>query len=326
MVNKILEEKYTWEELANIVADRIEKEEFIETKKWDRNKFIAWFMIREKIGLRFDYKLIARAYCIWKDLRDQKDHFTVVVGGEGLGKTTLLNQLSAWVAPGMSINDIVFDMSQYVVKLQEVSKAYYKNKKDKKDISLNIDEGGLSLFSREALSTSNRVLAKTFFVQRFLNVHVGICIPHYWSLDSLIRNHRINTLIVIKARGYYKCFVGKGIKILNKLGVKDKEKGLIAIPIPYGYFWEGTFRKDFPNSIDGDEYEKYKFKHIQNFLEEAKLEASTVKMIKVGQLEREFGIKRDTLIREINTGKIEGRKIGNQWFITKKAYERLIMA
>jgi len=217
-------------------------------------------------------------------------------------------------------------MSNYIKKLQEVGKNYKKNKKSKETKSIIIDEGGISLFSRESLSLSNRILAKTFMVQRFLNVHVGICIPHYWSLDSLIRNHRINTLIVIRKRGKYKAYVGKGIKLLNKLGGKDKEKSLMAIPIPYGFFWDGDFHKDFPETINVKHYEKHKFKHIISFLDDAKMEADTVKMIKVARLEQEFGIKKDTIVAEINAGNIEGRKIGNQWFITKKAYEKLIMA
>ncbi len=48
-------------------------------------------------------------------------------------------------------------------------------------------------------------------------------------------------------------------------------------------------------------------------------------MIKVSQLEKDFGIDRRTIISQINLGHIEGRKIGEQWFITKRAYEKLIM-
>ncbi len=321
-----LDEVNTWSELAEIIADRIEQNKFILSNQWNRKDFIAWFLEREGVGLRFDWRLVARAYIIWKDLRNEKDHFTVIVGKEGDGKTTLDLQLLSLVSPNMALGDVIFDMQHYISKLQWISKDYKKNKKNKIDQSVALDEGGISLFSRESLTLSNKLLAKTFMVQRFLNIHVGICIPHYWSLDKLIRSHRINTLIIIKKRGYYKCIVGKGIKKLNQIGGKDKDKELIAIPIPYGFFWEGNFRKEFPKNIDFKEYEKHKFTHIKSFLEDAKIEASTVKMIKVGRLELEFGIKRDTIIKQIVDGKIEGRKIGNQWFITNKAYEKLIMA
>lgn len=319
-----LENKYSWEEIGELFADRIEQSKFIEPFK--RNEFIEWFKEREKIGICFDWRLVARAYIIWQHLKKEGDHFTVIVGTEGSGKTTLATQLCAWVAPKMILEDLVFDMSHYIRKLQQVANNYKKNKAQGISRSILIDEGGISLFSREALTTSNKVLAKTFMVQRFLNVHVGICIPHFWSLDKLIREHRINSLIIVKERGYYKCITGKGIKILNKYGTKDKIKPLIAQPIPYGFFWDGTFNKEFPKTIDKEEYEKHKFKHIQNFLEDAKLEADTVKMIKVARLEREFGLKRDVIVNQIKEGKIQGRQIGTQWFITRKAYEKLIMA
>lgn len=321
----ILENEYSWEEIGELFADRIEKTEFISKDRWKRHEFLEWFKIREKIGVRFDWRLVARAYTIWQNMQNEHDHFTVVVGKEGFGKSTLAIQFSAWIAPNTDIDDILFNMPNYVKKLQDISKDFKKNKKEKNDKSLLIDEGGISLFSREALSRSNKVLAKTFMVQRFLTVHVGICIPYYWILDKLIRKHRIDTLIILKSRGKYKAVVGKGIKIINKLGAKDEDKPLIALPIPYGLFWEGHFSKKFPKTISKIKYENHKFKHIRQFLDDAKLEADTVKMIKVSQLERDFGIKRDTIIAEIHNGKIEGRKIGNQWFITKKAYEKLVM-
>lgn len=321
---KRLEDNYSWKELGELIAKKIQDTHFL--KNLNKKDFLSWFMEREKVGFKFDWRLIARAYVIWKDLRDKKDHFTVVVGKEGSGKTTISTQLSAWVAPNMDLNDIVFDMQQYINKLQDTTRHYKKNKINKNDRSIEIDEGGINLFSRESMSTSNRVLAKTFMVQRFLNVHVSINIPHYWSLDSLIRNHRINTLIIVKKRGRYECVVGKGIKILNKLGKKDKDRELWQIPIPYGYFWEGEFRKGFPNTISERKYDNHKFKHIKSFLEDAKIEAESIKMVKIGIIEKEFGLHRDTIIKEIRNNNIEGRKIGNNWFITKKAYDKLIMA
>ena len=318
--------KYSWKELAELTATRLEKELAPkDMKKWNREHFIEWFMVREKVGYTIDWRLIGRAYMIWQQLQKESDHFTVIVGREGVGKTTLGANLSSWVAPRMNLDDVCFNMYGYVGRLQKAAKNYKKNKFEGISRSIMIDEGGIDLFSREALSKSNKILGKTFMVQRFLNVHVCINIPNWWMLDSLVRDHRVNTLIVIKERGKYECIVGKGIKILNKLGKKDKDKELWAIPIPYGLFWEGNFNKDFPSTIDTKDYDKHKFKHIQSFLEDARLEASTVKMVKVGILEKELGVKRDTIIAQIHSGDIEGRKIGNQWFITKKAYEKLMM-
>ena len=319
MANTKLEDKYSWEELGEIVYNRICESKFL--TKINKNDFLKWFDEREKVGWRFDWRLVARAYAISQQLNNQGDHFTVIVGGEGSGKSTLGEQFCSWIAPDMEIKDVVFDIGVYIRRLRDIAKEY---KKVKKNRSLQIDEGGISLFSREALSTSNRVLAKTFMAQRFLNVHVSICIPHYWSLDPLIRNHRINTLIIIKKRGKYKVISGKGIKIFNKVGTKDKTRSLLTIAVPYGYFFEGDFRKDFTDNISNEEYEDHKFNHIKGFLDDAQTEASTLKMIKLNKVENELGLARQTLINYINNGTIEGKKIGSQWFITQKAYEKLL--
>jgi len=321
-----LEDRYSWEDLGILIADRIEAAEFVAKKNWSRHEFLKWFKIREKVGLRVDWRMVAREYVIWRTLRRGHDHFTVVIGTEGSGKSTFGVQHGAMIAPAMDLKDIVFDMPHYVRKLKEIAKHYKKFKKKFDDRSIGIDEGGISLFSREALSKSNKILAKTFMVQRFLNVSVTICVPHFWSLDTLIRNHRINTLIIIKRRGEYKCIVGKGIKIMNKIGSKNKEKDIMAIPIPYQYFWEGTFRKAFPKTIDYKEYEKHKFKHIQSFLDDAELDAKQQEMISLKRIEKEIGVSEEDMKLGIKNGTIEGRRIGTKWFITKKAYKNLFKA
>jgi hypothetical protein len=256
--------EYTWEELANMVGDKIEQSKMLQD--FNKKRFKQWFMLREKVGLRFDWKLISRAYHICQQLDKHNDHFTIIVGDEGTGKTTMAAQFCSWVSPNMNIDDFCYNMPDYVDKLKRIAVDYQKNKLDKNDKSINIDEGGIDLFSREAMRTSNRVLAKTFMVQRFLNVHVTICIPSYWNLDSMVRDHRIKTLIIIPRRSDYKCVVGQGIKIINKTGSKDKTKPLMTLPIPYGMFWEGHFRKNFPDTISFEEYEN-KFIEIEQELE-----------------------------------------------------------
>ena len=321
-----LEDQYSWKELSVLIADRIEKTRFITAKTWNRQRFIDWFMQREKIGLVFDWRMVARCYTVWKLLQDEADSFTVITSREGMGKSSLGIQMCAFISPNMNMDDIVFDMPDYINKLKGITKDYKQNKIDKNDKSIQIDEGGLSLFSRESMSASNKILAKSFFVQRFLNVHVCICIPFYWSIDGLIRNHRINTLIIIKERGKYKAVTGRGIKILNKLGEKDKSKNLWSIPIPYGMFWEGHFRKDFPNTIAKEEYEQHKFKHIQKFLDTTSDDIDSTKMMKLSKVAKDLSIGNQTLIRMIKDKRIKGKKIGTNWFITRKEYDRLSMA
>ncbi len=199
-----------------------------------------------------------------------------------------------------------------------------EGKKKRKNSCIVIDEGGISLFSRESLSKGNKMLAKTFMIQRFLCVCTIICIPYYWNLDKLVRQHRVNTLITVKKRGYYFTVVGKGISILNKLGMKSPDKNLWAIPIPYGLFWEGVFRKPFPNTLDEGKYNKRKLNYINDFLIEAKTDAKAMNMIKIDKLEKEYDIPQSEMIKSIKNGEIDGKKIGNSYFITKKEWQKIM--
>src|SRR3990167_8531161 len=94
-------------------------------------------------------------------------------------------------------------------------------KKEKK--CLQMDEGGMDLFAREAMRSSNVWLNKTFFAQRFLNVHTTICIPNFYMLDSGVREHRVKTLILVLHRGMYKVIVGEGIRMAND-GIHEYRK------------------------------------------------------------------------------------------------------
>lgn len=322
--NSVLQRNNTWTELAERFATKIEQSQILST--FDKQKFKDWFMEREQVGILFDYKLMARTYAIWKELANESDHFIVVVGKEGLGKTTLSLQVSSWINPTMDIDDIAFDMEQYVTTLKGISKEHRKNKATKHFRTITLDEGGISLFSRESMSRSNVVLAKTFMVQRYLNVGVTICIPYYWALDSMIRDHRIKTLIIIKERGKYKCVTGAGIRRLNLTGSKNRDRELQAIQLPYGTFWDGDFSKSFPGNIKEEDYDKHKHKHINRFLDDAELEATTFKMVKATKIAKEIGIDIRTLVNQIQNGEIEGRRIGDRWFVTEKAYKKIMMA
>lgn len=320
-----LEDKYSWPELGNLVADRIVLKQFLDVKTFKREKFLSWFAEREKIGMVFDWRLVARCYVICDQLQKKNDHFTVIVGGEGKGKSTLAQQMAAWINPELTLDSTVFNLKDYLKQLTLATEIRAKEGITAKGLPLcpTIDEGGIDLFSRESMSKSNRILAKTFMVQRFLKLSVTICIPFYWGLDPYIRQHRVNTLIVIRERGQYKAVVGKGIKILNMHGKKDKDKPMLSIAVPYGTFWEGTFSVRFPKTISRDDYEAHKFKHIKNFLRTVSEEAETLEFIHTEKVEAQLGLRRGALTADIQSGKYEGKMIGNKWYLTQKGYKTL---
>lgn len=320
-----LETGKTWGEVADMITNRI-----IEAKidnKFEPDKFKRWFMAREKLGLRFDYILIHRAYKIWQNLQNEGDHFSLIVGDEGTGKSTLGAQFCAWISPNMNLEDISYNMKSYVKKLKEIASTYKIGEIDKEDKSVLLDEGGIDLYSRDAMKLSNRILSKTFMVQRFLNIHTCICLPHYWSLDKFVRNHRIKTLIIIPERGAYKCITGKGIKAINRCKDIEMQTPLNKISVPYGYFWEGHFRKDFPDTLDKSEYEKRKLKYIASFLDEVDTETeqdpTKAPFVPLKVVASELGVHPVTLNEKVRNGSIKGVKFGNIWKIPQNEVQSL---
>lgn len=309
-----LEIKYsTWDKLADHIADQIQSE--VDDSKFNRSKFLKWFMLRKRIGCRFDYRLIHRAYVIWKQLQKKGDHFTCIVGREGEGKSTIGIQLGAWVSPNMSQDDICYTAEMYINKLTDVAEKYDIDRDDREDKSIQIDEGGIDLFSREAMSASNVTMAKCFMIQRFLNLHVIICIPKYWNIDTKVRE-RIKTLIIKTSHKSYKCITGEGIDIVNSYSTKKPK--INSISIPYGYFWKGNNVEDFPNTISDRVYEQFKLKNIREFLNEQKKNRIERVMLNTREVMAQLGITRPTVSKYIKMGKFRATNIGQKWLINKE--------
>lgn len=315
----MLEKQLSWDEIAEKIANQITANNIALNKP----KFIEWFKQREKIGLRFDWQLIFRCYTICQTLNNNDDHFTVLVSREGQGKSTLGMQLASWTSPEtFSLKYTCYNSHDYLTLLKKVAEEKETSNTEEKK-TLFLDEAALDLFSREAMTLNNRWLSKAFFTQRFLNCHVILAIPNFFMLDSIVREHRVRTLISILSKGHYKGITGAGINVINQNGTKY-HKQINSIPIPDGHFWTGNFNKPFPNNIDQAEYDKHKLSNIKSFLDTAQEESLGIKMISATKVAKEIGVASDTIVNGIKKGAYEGKKIGDKWFITKQQYDKLM--
>ncbi len=316
---KPLEEGMTWEEIYEHIHIKIGHK----LKVTEQTTFKKWFMEREGIGYLFDPILILRCFRIWQDLQRDLDHFIVCSGREGYGKTTLSFAVAAWVTPkGFSLDNVCYGAKRYLDILSKKVEEYVSNKeKTIVNETIVLDEG-TELLSRESLNLTNRALAKTFFVQRALKFLVIINIPNFHMLDTIIRNHRVRTLFEITNRGKYKAITGKGIKIVAKEGQNNKE--VKGIRLPDGCWWQGYFRKDFPKTINREEYEGHKILAIKDMLDTMKDDVVERKMYSVVKACKEIGCNRMTLINMIKKGEVEGKQVGSKWYLTRKAYDKLI--
>lgn len=317
-----LEEKYSWEELYEQTFSKIGHK----LQKKDIPVFKTWFMKREGVGYRFDYQLILRAFRIWQELHDGLDHFCVISGREGFGKSTLAIQLCSWVNPNFRLTNLCYGAKAFLDILgAKADKMVDSIDKGEEFIgeteSLLLDEG-TELLSREALNVTNRTLTKSFFIQRALKFFVVICIPNFHMLDPVVRDHRCRTLIEVIGRGKYKAVTGDGIKTISKEGKITKE--ISRVSLRNGQFWHGYYNKEFPKDISHLEYEKQKFYGIKEALDTMKDDVVTKKLISVTKTCKEIGLKADTLIGFIKKGEVEGKQIGKRWYISRKAYDKLL--
>lgn len=233
------------------------------------------------------------------------DFFIVVCGKERRGKSTLAIQIGYYISNGtLTVDNICMDADQFTTALQN----------SKKGDVIIFDEAGTNLFSREAMSTVNRMLTKGFMVSGLKNICIILCIPSFFSLDTYIRTHRIDLLVNIPKRGRWKAYSHRRAKIISLKGSKMKNMGVVRD----NEF--GTFPKSFPGKELEKAYRKkeiaYKLKYI------GEIKKNIEGYFTSSQFCRITGYNMKTLYRWIKSNKITHKKIGGRIYIPKTEAER----
>ncbi len=233
--------------------------------KFNPNFFKKWFMERiETVTAVFDSAMIMRCFMIWQDMQRGYDHFVVIAGGEGFGKSTLSFQMASWVNPNFKLENVCYGARKYIEILQKKARVCLNKKEEEVEKESLVMDEGTELLSKDALTKTNKVIIKTTFIQRRLKYLVIINIPNFFLLDTTIRSHRTKTLVEITKRGKYKCITGKAISLVAQYGLKNKK--ISSVKIPNGTFWHGDFTKHFPRNIDPEEYDVVKLVGIDETL------------------------------------------------------------
>lgn len=302
----------TWAELYEQTYSKLKDK----IKKAEVTTFKNWFMEREKLGYCFDYVLVYRCFNIWKELKNNLDHFVVITGREGLGKSTLAMQMICWIDPNFTLDNITYDAGGFIDILSKKAESEQHN-----HISGLVMDEGTELLSRESFNLTNRTLTKSFFIQRALKFCVIICIPNFHMLDSVVKHHRVRTLIEVTARAKYKAITGEGIKLVAKYGKDNKEVN--GIRIPNGTFWNGYFNKELPKTLSYETYEKHKLEQIKTALSKMKGETIQQKLIMTSRVAKELGLTTEAINLMITRGELKGKMIGNKHYIRYEDYENL---
>ena len=101
-------------------------------------------------------------------------------------------------------------------------------------------------------------------------------------------------------------------------------KDVNAVCIPDGTFWHGSWRKKLPLDMDYEEYEQYKLESVAQAISDMKDDVVQKKMIAVGKVAKEIGSSRLMITAMIKRGEVEGKQIASKWYITRKAYDKLL--
>jgi len=185
--------------------------------------------------------------CI-KDVR-KKDHdkFILLVGKEGVGKTTLSFQCALYVDPTFDLDRVVFTPQQFLEAVEHAEK--YQ--------AIVFDETVWSLGARSAMTKMNRVLVKVMSEMRSKNLFVFMNIPNFFMMDWYVAQHRTTGLLYIYQRGRFGSYDYPTKKKLYLLGKRMHNYGVSPNFI-------GNYPKHF--CVDKEKYEAKKQLAINSWI------------------------------------------------------------
>ena len=264
--NASLGKRMTWQEITDLFAERVGQEKNRRFKLWmlDQGKICGGHPFFNAETYYFCYRVALKIQC------HDNDHCTCVVGVEGSGKSTLAFQLAATISDTFCMDNILYEPSDFFNQIEQAAKGD----------SIIIDEGILFLFGREASTSVNKDIMKLFTLIRQKNLHIIICIPQFKSLDTQLRQDRVDNLFNIYEKGLYEAHEKESIMIINDVYPKSKSI-LKAVKTPLNYFCDGRFNKPFPviNDISEKKYKELKSQNLTDVIKRlrGRFEASTRK-------------------------------------------------
>ena len=274
-VRNTLRQCQGWDDVVDTV---VEKSSFLVKNK---QKYRAWLKTKDLHNGKplFGAKVYAMCYNISLKLMTRRgDHFTVVAGKEGSGKSTLGIQIASIVSPSFSQKDILYEPGALFDRIGSAQPGD----------SIVVDEGVLFLYSRTAMGRENITTTTIFQLMRQQYLHVVVCIPNFKDLDTYVRNHRTDTLVQIHSRGLFRMITGKGVRIIAE-NYPRRVRNVLGVKIPTEYWFDNYHANRFPviNDLNIDTYLQGKKENFQEEIARAKYKIG-LKRVKSGSEPAEF--------------------------------------
>jgi excisionase family DNA binding protein len=251
-------------------------------------------------------------------IEKNNDAVIVVCGKERIGKSELalriaydLNKASFFNEDGSAnVNNIAMNGKEY---------RYRISKSNKGDVII-FDEAGTSLYTRDAMTPENKMINKKLMVCGYKNLVHLLCLPDYFSIDKMIRKHRIKFLIKVVSKG--KFFVYSRKKAM-KIGEERDWKA--AYSSSRGYWSHSFVDDDFKKFMKAyrDKEQKHKDEYMadgideEDFITEKKSDTNEIdipggKLFSVREVAKQLKVTPDTIRKWSQKGKIKSYKVGGQ--------------
>jgi len=195
---------------------------------------------------RHDTKMLGALFNIKYHMDKEYDHFMVIVGGTGDGKSRfVLNLFETWYR-------IVLKQKVTEDMISQVSQGYLpwlKQFETIKAFDMNVfDESSRDLNSADAMTKISKGVNKLFDVCRCEKFFSVLVLPNFFRLNKALREDRIRCLVYINKRGQYKLYTKEDLKYLNGYNMNRRIKSMaVARPSFIGKFpdYDGVLLKPY---------------------------------------------------------------------------------
>ena len=254
-------------------------------------------------------------------VKQDNDAIILLTGYEGTGKSTL--GLHSILYMDDHLGEVVENNPRKILERvaftpRDVYRTLYKLEPGE---AFMVDEGANMLFSRDAMTSTNKKLVKTLMTAvRTLNLIMVINIQNIAYVDSYIRDHRALCWLHVIKRGKFGFFSKRQLK---ELVAKASKKGWKNIR----YDQMAYFYDDFPK-LEGPVWMHYYMKKkeysraiVAKHMEDYEEQKNWYSVPEVAEI---TGLTRAEIINFISTGVIKGTSLGHgSYMIHRRELENI---
>lgn len=187
-------------------------------------------------------------------IKHDKDVLFAIVGPPGSGKSTLGQQICAFLDPTFNINRIYYTFEEYMEKTIDMFQAGKS-----KSLAVMHDEARESLSSGEASTRRTKDFMKLLYENRQMNMYQCVLTGDFFDLPRSIVMQRLLFMIQVHEEGmfengYFRFYNSEAMKKLYAIGKPYRDMKMV------GYSLRGWFPKFYP--VGEEEYRKMKAAHL----------------------------------------------------------------